>query len=115
MEKYENLDNIRERQHLVEVTLQSGKYKGKFKVKVRGNCFGLDILQIIDEDIIFDIDKYECVDCYISTIGEDDDGQEWFRCILKADDGERCEIEDYCSNFKRLIIGINIIDCKIIK
>lgn len=115
MKKYENLDNIREREHLVEVTLQHGVFKGKFKVTVCGNCFGLDILQIIDEDIIFNIAEYECIDCFISTIGEDEDGNEWFKCILKTDNGEECEIEDYCSNFKRLIVGINIIDCKVMK
>ena len=113
MKKYENLDNFRNREHLVEVTIQQGEYKGRFRVPVDENRFGLDILEVIDEDVIFDIDNYECIDCSIELIGEDEEDEEWFRYVLKDDEGNECEGEDICKDFRKLIVGINIIDCKI--
>lgn len=114
MKKYENLDNFRKREHLVEVTIQQGEYKGKFIVPIGGNCFGLDVLEVIDEDVIYDIDKYKCIDCSIELIGEDDEDEEWFRYVLKDDEGNELEGEDFCKDFRKLIVGINIVDCKIL-
>lgn len=114
MYKYENLDNFRRREHIVEVTLQSGEFKGRIRTTIGGNCFGLDILNCINEDTIYDIDTFECVDCSIALIGEDEDGNEWFRYILTDDEGNTCEGEEECRYFSNLIVGINIIKCEIL-
>lgn len=113
MYKYENLDNFRRREHKVEVTIQSGEYKGKLTTTIGGNCFGLDILNCIDEDMIYDIDNFECIGCSVYLIGEDDDGNEWFKYFLEDEDGNTCEGEEECRYFSRLIVGINIVECTI--
>lgn len=114
MDKYENLDNFRKREHTIEVTLQSGEYKGNIRTTIGGNCFGLDILNWVDEDIIYNINDYELIDCEIELLGEDDDGEEWFKYVLKNDEGDICEGEEECRYFSRLIVGINIVNCEII-
>lgn len=115
MDKYENLDNIRKRNHTVEVTLQSGEYKGKVRTTIGGNCFGLDILNCVDEDFIYYINDYELIDCFIELLGEDSDGEEWFRYRLKDDEGNICEGEEECRYFSKMVVGINIVRCEIIK
>lgn len=114
MKKYENLDNFREREHIIEVTLQLGEYKGKLRHQgIKGNCFGIDILSVIDDEMIYDIHHFECIDCDVKLIGEDDDGNTWFRVELKDDDGNETSFEDECRYFGRLIVGVNIVEVKI--
>jgi len=116
MYKYNNLDTFRKREHTIEITIQSGEYKGTLRSKpIGGNCFGLSILNYVNEDVIYDISDYECIDCNIELIGKDDDGNEWFRYILKDEDGNTCEGEDECKAFANLIVGINIVKCEIVE
>ena len=115
MKYYDNSDNFRMREFTVEVALQSGEYKGKIRRKIQGrNCFGLDVLDIIGEDFIYEADQCELIDCNIELIGEDDEGTEWFKYYLKNDEGDICEGEDECRCANRLITGINIVECKVL-
>lgn len=115
MKKYENMDNFRKREHKIEVTIQLGEYKGKLiSQPIGGNCFGFDILSYIDEDMIYDIDEYEKINCSVKLIGEDDDGEDWFRVNLFDEDDNEMEFEDECRNFKKLIVGIRICECNIL-
>lgn len=69
----------------------------------------------MDEDLIYNINDYDCIDCCVKLIGEDDDGNEWFKYILKDEYGRICESEDECRHFSRLVVGVNIIKCEIIE
>lgn len=113
MKVYENLDNIRRREQTIEVSLQSGEFKGKLRTKVISSSFGLNILNIVDDEIIYNIDEYEAIDCDIQLL-QDDEGEYWFKYILKDDNGDTCEGEDECRYFNNLIVGINIVDSKIL-
>ena len=116
MEKYENMDNIRKREHKVKVTIQLGECKGTLIGRpIGGNCFGLDILNCIDEDMIYDIDEYEKVNCSIELIGKDDDGEDWFKITFINENGDETEFEEECRYFKKLIVGLEICECNIMK
>lgn len=112
MLKYENLDNFKRRLHTLEITLQSGEYKGTIVQKIGGNCFGLDILNCFDIDNLYPEELSEN-NCSLEFTGEDDEGEEWFRCVLKNENGEKCEIEDYVKDLSRLVVKLEIIDCQI--
>jgi hypothetical protein len=114
VKKYENMDNFKERLHTLEITLQQGEYKGTLKQKVGGNCFGIDILHNFDIDT-FDIDSFCENNCNFQFTGEDDDGNEWFRCVLKNENGEECEIEDEVKGLGWLVVKLEIVDCEIVK
>lgn len=115
MKVYENLDNFREREHVVEITIQKGEYKGKLiSLPITGNCFGLSILDIVDEYTIYDVEDFKKVGCSIDLIDEGEEEPEWFRYVLTNEEGEQCEGEDYCREFKNMIVGINIVSCNIL-
>lgn len=113
MKKYENLDNFKEREHLIEITLQLDTYKGTLKQKVGGNCFGLNVLNSFDPDCISEDDVFYENNCNFS-IEEDDDGEYWFTCILKDEEGNETEIEDPIEELQNLIVKLEIVDCKIV-
>ena len=116
MKNYDNSDNIRVREQTVEVTLQSGEFKGVLKTIVTGRTFGLNIISgLMDVHDIFDLEDWEQNGCFITDLGEDDEGQEWFKYKLTREDGEKLSGEDFWDNFANLVVGINIVDCKVIK
>jgi len=112
MKEYENLDNFRERIHIIEVTLQCGKYKGTFKQKVGGNCFGKTVLDSIDIDEIPVDEHFEENNCQLEII-ENDDSEYWFTCVLKDDEGNETELEDEARCLQDLVVKLEIVDCKI--
>lgn len=110
MQKYENLDNFRERTHTLEITLQSGEFKGTFQTKVGGNTFGTSILYTFDDFENLDesagmISKNEC------QITFTEDG--WFKCCLTNEVGVQCEVEHEMEELKRLVVKLEIIECTI--
>lgn len=112
MKKYENLDNFQRRDHVVEVTLQLGKYKGTFKYKMGGNCFGFDILQTFDPDEV-EIDDLIENECSLKII-KNDDGEYWFTCVLIDDEGISTSEEDELNSLKNLVVKLEIVDCTIL-
>lgn len=119
MKNYDNSDNIRERKQMVEISLQRGEFKGTLRTTVTGRRYGLNIIfGLMDEDGIFDLEDWEQNACTITDLGEDDnaqDGQEWFKYKLIREDGDTLEGEDLWRNFADLVVGINIVDCIVIK
>lgn len=115
MEVYENKDNMRDRRHTIEIVFQSGEYFGKMTTSIDGNCFGLDILDCVNEDSIYEIDDWEKINCEIELIEDDEDGNSWFRYLLYDKDGNSLEGEDSCDNFGHYIVSVKIIKCEILK
>jgi hypothetical protein len=113
MEKYENTDNFRLREHIVELTLQSGESKGTLKKIVTGNCFGQDVLYCFDVETFDDGESFLENNCELE-IFEDDNGDYWFTCTLKDNEGNEHEIEMEISELKNMVVKLEIIDCKII-
>lgn len=110
MKNYENRDNFRSRLHTVEITFQLGVYKGTVTKKIGGNCFGLDILECVDLDSIFeDMDKNNCNLQLLEP--EEEDGELWYSIELKDDDGNETSMEDELSQLKSLVVKVEIIDC----
>ncbi|GCD11737.1 DUF5406 family protein [Clostridium tagluense] len=112
MKKYENLDNFKGRIHTVEVTLQEGEYKGTFKQKIGGNCFGKTILDSIDIDEIPVDEQFEENNCQLQII-ENDKGEYWYTCVLKDDEGNESNIEEEARYLQNLVVKLEIVDCKI--
>lgn len=110
MEKYENLDNFQTRTHILEVTLQSGEYKGTFKAKIGGNAFGVDVLTFFDDfrDVAVYTDTIVENNC---QIGFSEDG--WFKCYLTNEDGGKCEVEHEMDELGNLVVKLEIVDCTI--
>lgn len=102
--------NVRNGIHKVKMTLQQWEYIGEIIFEVGGNCKGKSILEcamdVYEEDIIEN-------SCNFSYFDEtDDDGDNWFKCILKDDDGNEMEVEDKGESLEDYIVGIEIIDFK---
>ena len=112
MKKYENHDNYRERVHTIQVTFQSGEYKGRIAYEVGGNCFGLDLLEFspetIDQD---DIDRLVTNDCNFSY--DEDFGR--FTLRLKDENDNTLFCEEDNSGLECMVVALEIIDCKIIE
>lgn len=110
MKYYENMDNFRERTHTIQVTFQSGKYKGKIAYLMGGNCFGLDLLNFdpyyIDQD---NIDHFVINDCKFTF----DDEYEIFKMELKDEEENTLLCEDKTDDLRRMVVAVEIIDCKI--
>lgn len=105
----ENYDlNIRWGTHTIKVSFQYCDYKGFITFKRGGNCKGLDVLTI-DEDDLFDSPlsdnpiKFE-------LLSTDDEGNEWFKMELKNEKGDLLLVEDEWNYLSSYIVGIEIID-----
>lgn len=109
MKRYENEDNFRERLHTVEITLQSGEYKGTVKQEVGGNCFGLSVLGCFDPDCMDEEETFVENNCQLEILED-----EYFKCVLRSEDGEECEIEDELRYLGNYVVKLEIVDCKII-
>lgn len=94
--------------HTIKVSFQYCDYKGFITFKRGGNCKGLDVLTI-DEDDLFDSPlsdnpiKFE-------LLSADDEGNEWFKMELKNEKGKLLLVEDDWNYLSSYIVGIEIID-----
>ncbi|HGZ2485306.1 TPA: DUF5406 family protein, partial [Enterococcus faecalis] len=75
--------NIRWGLHTIKVSFQRGVYKGFVTFVKSGNCKGLDVLGIDEEDL-YDM-KFKENPINFRLLGEDDNGDEWFAMTLKND------------------------------
>ncbi|HIB1875297.1 TPA: DUF5406 family protein [Enterococcus faecium] len=100
--------NIRWGTHTIKVYFQRWEYKGFITFSTGGNCKGLDVLTL-DEDDLYD---QTLIDNPIGfgLLSEDDEGDEWFKMTLKNDKNDVLEVEDEWSYLKSYIVGIEIID-----
>ncbi|ENZ6560595.1 DUF5406 family protein [Enterococcus faecium] len=97
--------NIRWGTHTIKVSFQHWDYKGFVTFKRGGNCKGLDVLSL-DEDDLYDQTLTD------NPIGFRviDEGDEWFKMTLKNDKDDVLEVEDEWSYLASYIVGIEIID-----
>lgn len=108
MINYNNLSN-RDRQHLVELTLQSGEFKGTIIQCIGGNCLGYDILTSLDPSEFSEDETFYGNDCNLQI--EENCGEYFFTCVLKNNDGEKCEISDFIEELPHLVVKLEIIEC----
>ena len=94
--------NIYQGIHTIRITIQQWGYVGHIMRRVHGNCKGRDVM---DFDLEYDYEHLEN-DCYLRF---DEEG-EWFRAILKDEDGNTLEIEEEARDFYKMIVAIEIID-----
>lgn len=116
MKKYENWDNFKEREHLLEVTLQSWEHKWVFSQKVSWNAFWNNILTFFSD--FDDFEKWDETNFLSNDVNisfsEDEDWEMWFKCYLKNENGEICEVEDEVKRLKDLVVKLEIVDCKVL-
>ena len=100
--------NIRLGTHTIKVSFQRWDYKGFVTFRRGGNCKGLDVLAL-DEDDLYD---QTLTDNPIGfgLLSADDEGNEWFKMTLKNDKDDVLEVEDEWSYLASYIVGIEIID-----
>lgn len=100
--------NIRRGTHTIKVSFQQWDYKGFITFSRGGNCKGLDVLAL-DEDDLYD---QTLTDNSIGfgLLSADDEGNEWFKMTLKNDKDDVLEVEDEWSYLASYIVGIEIID-----
>jgi hypothetical protein len=97
-------------EHTVRVTIQKWQYKGTIKVKVGGDCKGLSILEDIDDFIYDQADTLES-DCNFILLEEsENDNDPWFRAVLKDNEGNEFQLEDYWNALEKAIVAVEIID-----
>lgn len=100
--------NIRWGTHTIKFSFQRWDYKGFITLRKSGNCKGLDILSLDEEDS-FDQLLFE------NPIGfefllEDDEDNGWFKMTLSNDEGDELLVEDTLEELAGYVVGIEIID-----
>ncbi|RBS62186.1 hypothetical protein EB40_01654 [Enterococcus faecium] len=90
--------NIRLGTHTIKVSFQRWDYKGFVTFRRGGNCKGLDVLAL-DEDDLYD---QTLTDNPIGfgLLPEDDEGNEWFKMTLMNGNGDELSVEDTWSYLK---------------
>ena len=99
--------NIRWGTHTIKVYFQHWDYKGFVTFSRCGNCKGLDVLTL-DEDDLFD---QPLIDNPIGfgLLSTDNEGNEWFKMTLK-NENDLLLVEDDWNYLSSYIVGIEIID-----
>ena len=111
----ENYDiNINWGQATIEVTLQQWQYKGHYRIKIRGNIQGFDILRTALDT--FDLENEDIIwnDCNLD-IFENYEGEGCFKAVLKDKEDNVLLTDDYLTELEDLIVGVKIIDYKEVK
>lgn len=111
MKKYDISDSFRGRIHTIRVTFQYQEFKGHIGYEVRGNCRGLNVMDVdfdcIDND---DINNLKENDCSFNWNEE----YEVYELVLKDKEGNTCEINDIEEReINDYVVAIEIIDCKL--
>lgn len=102
----------------IKMIFQQWGYKGTAIYTIGGNTNGADILQDVAEMLQDDpleilLDGHNCkLDFPFASLGTDDEGQDWFRAVLKDDDGNTCEVEDYSDEIPSMLVSLEIVDVK---
>lgn len=109
LQQMKNYDpNSRWGTHTIKVSFQRWDYKGFVTFRRGGNCKGLDVLAL-DEDDLYD---QTLTDNPIGfgLLPEDDEGDEWFKMTLTNDKGDELSVEDTWSYLSDYIVSVEIID-----
>lgn len=116
MKKYENMDNFDERKHIIEVTLQIWESKWTFTQEIWWNTFWASVLNFFSDfsDFWEWDEKYFLNNSCNLEFNEDSEWELWFKCYLKDEDWDICEYEDIIYELSKLVVKLEIIDCKIV-
>lgn len=105
--------NISWHDSVVKITLQQWEHKGTFEVPTGGNVKGMDIISCAcDEDVIYDTLANNLIQnnqCQLKLMGEDEEGADWFSCILIDTNGDEMECEQEFSDLAEMIVAAEII------
>lgn len=100
--------NIRWGTHTIKVSFQRWDYKGFVTFRRGGNCKGLDVLAL-DEDDLYD-QKLTDNPIGFGLLHEDEEGNEWFKMTLMNDNGDELSVEDTWSYLNDYIVSVEIIE-----
>ena len=110
MKEYKVPCESRNNNHTLEITLQSGEYKGTLRQDIGGNCRGFTVLQVFDPEC-FDPKDLSYNDCNLA-FSNDDDWEDWFTCTLKNEKGEELECEGCAEDLGDMVVKLEIIACE---
>lgn len=93
--------------HYVKYTLQYKDYTGSFVRAVGGNCRGADVMDadIFDSLNQNDINLLYSNDCHLTY----DEEFRTYSFILKNQNGESCEFEEYEDEMSKYLVAVEII------
>ncbi|EOA3376736.1 DUF5406 family protein [Enterococcus hirae] len=93
--------------HTIKVSFQRWDYKGFVTFRKGGNCKGLDVLVLDEEDLY----NQPLLDNPIGfeLLPEDDEGNEWFKMPLTNDEGDKLLVEDVWEELGDYVVGLEII------
>ena len=97
----------------IKLTFQQWEYRGIAFVEIGGNCTFADMLsEFQDGDSLLSLLKQKTskLDFDFEDLGQDEEGENWFRAILFSDTGEECETEYFLDSLPEMLVGIELID-----
>ena len=94
---------------IIEVTIQINKLRGRYKIKVSGNCKGADILEeAFDTEWLYNSDILSS-DCFFKI----DELTGDFTAVLKEiETGKTKEVTDSLLELYKFIVGVQIVEYK---
>ena len=99
----------------IKLTFQQWEYTGTAFVEIGGNCSFVDMLSDFqDGDTLLSLLKQKTskLDFEFEDLGQDEEGENWFRAILFSDTGEECETEFFLDELPEMLVGIELVDIK---
>lgn len=99
--------NIRMGTHTIKVSFQRRDYKGFVTFRRGGNCKGLSVLSLDEEDLYYQPLTDNPIG--FGLLPEDDEGNEWFKMTLKNGEGDELLVEDVWEELGDYIVGLEII------
>lgn len=110
MKSYDITDNFRNRVHTIRITFQYKEYKGHVSYEIRGNCRGLNVMDV----------DFDCWDnCDIENLKENDCSLIWleeagiWQMELKNDEGSTLIFEEEDGELNNYVVAVEIVDCRI--
>lgn len=97
----------------IKLTFQQWEYTGAAFVEIGGNCSFVDMLSDFqDGDTLLSLLKQKTskLDFDFEDLGQDEEGDNWFRAILFSDTGEKCETEYFLDALPEMLVGIELVD-----
>ncbi len=109
LQQMKNYDpNMRRGTHTIKVSFQRWEYKGFVTFRRGGNCKGLYVLALDEDDLYYQ--KLTDNPIGFGLLPEDDEGNEWFKMTLMNDNGDELSVEDIWLYLSDYIVSVEIID-----
>lgn len=108
IQQMKNYDpTIRMGTHTIKVSFQRWDYKGFVTFRRGGNCKGLSVLALDEEDLYYQPLTDNPIE--FGVLPEDDEGNKWFKMTLTNDEGDELLVEDVWEELGDYIVGLEII------